>query len=291
MNRLTSRLGLNRSPKPPTFKEWSDTTTPDDVLNLFTTLIKSGTNDGQSSAFTPQQLASLEHLLSTLPTNAAGQIDINAIQSHLSTHHPSLRAHINAASSTISLLLHAHASFPFAEEVPLTKDALIRAIALLTQSSDSMWAQSADVGQQPAIRTRSRTARMEFIFSALARPETRMGVPTKEDVLDVLCRVRYPAPSSASYSQRRPISELEPLAERLLTPSLPSRDELCVSVAEFRGLAGVCYAMRDDGGVEAEKLLASKESLNRDEFKQWAKAASLPMCLHKLFCIPYLYPQ
>jgi hypothetical protein len=198
------------------------------------------------------------------------------VQAHLLKSFAPLASHIEAAFPTISLLLFSHASFPFATEVPFTKDALLRSLALLTQSSEYMFSQSADVGQEPAIRARSRTARVTFISSVLARPEPPTGVPTKDDVLDVLCRIRYPAPSSPSYSQRRPIAALEPLAGRLLRGSseLSRREGLRVSMPTLRPLADICNVLRNDSGVEAEKLLKGKESLDERDFKQWAKAVS-----------------
>lgn len=247
------------------------------MRDLFTTLVKTGTDDGQSAAFTPSRLAFLEQLIETRSSHAVGENGLEQeVQAYLVKSHPSLKSQLEAAVSTTSLLLHSHASFPFTEEAPITKDALIRSIGLLTQSSDYMFSQSADVGRQPAIRTRSKTARMDFLFSALARPESPTGVPTKDDVLDILCRIRYPVPSSPSFSQRRPIADLEPLAERLLpsSASLPSRDDLRVSIASLRPLADICNAMRNDNGAEGEELLIGKESLGRQEFKQWAKAVS-----------------
>jgi hypothetical protein len=198
------------------------------------------------------------------------------VQAHLLKSFAPLASHIEAAFPTISLLLFSHASFPFATEVRFTKDALLRSLALLTQSSEYMFAQSADVGHETAIRARSKTARVTFIFSVLARPEPPTGVPTKDDVLDVLCRVRYPALSSLSYSQRRPITALEPLATRLLPSSsgLARSEGLKVSMHTLRPLADICNVLRNDSGVKAEKLLEGKESLDEQDFKQWAKAVS-----------------
>lgn len=201
------------------------------------------------------------------------------MQALLVNGHPTLASDIDVAFSAISLLLHSHACFPFAEQVPLTKDALIRSIGLITKGSDYTFSQEAASGQDPTIRARSRTARMDFVFSALAHPEPPTGVPTKDDVLDVLCRIRYPHPKSFSMQQRMPITELEPLAERLLPASaaLPARETLRISVSSLRPLAQICNAMRTDRGVAAEEVLAGKESLDQKEFKQWAKAVSIMM--------------
>lgn len=281
----------------------------DHVYALFTKLIKSGTDDGQSAAFRPERLEALERVLEATATDATGEVAIEGVQAYLVNSHTSLANEVDAASSTISLLLHSHASFPFAKEIPLTKDALIRSVGLITKGSDHMFSQSAAFGQEPTIRARSRTARIDFIFSALAHPEPPTGVPTKDDVLDVLCRIRYPHPASFTSQQRRTITELDPLAERLLPPStaLPSTTSLRVSINELRPLARICNAMRDDKGVEAEKVLAGKESLDQSEFKQWAKAvssmvvpglihanrcqASLPAVLDRLFGVLSLPPQ
>lgn len=236
--------------------------------------MKAGSDDGQSAAFSSSRLAQLEQVLDSLPTNAAGEISIDDVYKHLASNHSYLKDAVPSPSSTLALLLRAHASFPFAGDVPLTKDALVRSVGLLTQSSDAMFAQSADVGNQPAIRPRSKTARMEFLFTVLARPDTKAGIPTKDDVLDVLCRIRYPAPSSPSYSQRRPLPELEPVATRLLPASLPSRDGLRVALVDLRPLADLCNAMKEDKGAAAERLLESKEEIGKEEFIEWAKAVS-----------------
>lgn len=219
----------------------------------------------------------MEHFLGALPTNASHEIDVKDVHAQLVKSHPMFKSQVEAAFGAIVLLLNAHACFPFAEETPLTKDAFIRSIALLTQSSDPMFSQSADVGQQPAIRKRSIAARMDFVFSALARPDRRFGMPTKDDVLDVLCRVRYPAPSNPSFVQRRPIAELDGMAGRLLPSPLPVKDDWRVSLMHLRPLADLCNAMRNDGGTEADKLLVGKESsgLGREEFKQWAKTVRI----------------
>jgi hypothetical protein len=42
----------------------------------------------------------------------------------------------------------------------------------------------------------------------------------------------------------------------------------------LRPLADICNVLRNDSGVEAEKLLEGKESLDERDFKQWAKAVS-----------------
>jgi hypothetical protein len=242
--------------------------------------MKDGTTDGQSAAFTPTRLASLERFLDALPTNASGEIDVKDVHARLAESHPSLKEQVEAALPVIILLLNGHACFPFAEEVPVTKDALIRSIGLLTQGCDHMFSQSADVNQKIAIRKRSMGARVDFIFSVLARHDKRFGMPTKDDVLDVLCRVRYPAPSSPSFSQRRPIADLEGMAERLLPSKLPDREDWSVSLMLLRPLADLCNAMRNDDGAEAEKLLVGRESLGlgRQAFREWAKAVSTLQC-------------
>lgn len=270
----------------------------------------SGADDGQSAAFTPEKLEALRHLLQEISTKATGEVPIEVVYAKLVNLHTGLAEEVAAASETIFLLLRSHACFPFAKGVPLTRDALIRSVGLITKSSDHMFSQSAAFGQEPTIRTRSATAKMDFVFSALARPESPTGVPTQDDVIDVLCRIRYPHPKSFTMQQRRVITELEPLAQRLLPPSsaLPSRDSLHVPMATLRPLANVCNVMNKDTSAEAEKLLADQESLNREEFIQWAKEVSrhstsfriymlkphqvdLPSRLHQLFGVLWLPSQ
>ena len=244
------------------------------MLDLFTAAVRSGADDGQAAAFSGETLARLDGVLGALPTTSEGVIGVEHVYEELAKSHAYLRDAAEALGRTVALLLGAHASFPFAEEVPLTRDALVRAVGMLTQSSDAMFAQEAECGGKTAVRARSKTARMEFLFSVLARPETGVGVPTRGDVVDVLCRVRYPAPASPTYSQRRPITELEPIAGRLLPEGLPERDGLRVEMVELRPLADLCNAMKEDGGVKAEEMLEGKKELEKEEFIQWAKAVS-----------------
>jgi hypothetical protein len=70
-------------------------------------------------------------------------------------------------------------------------------------------------GKKDVIRKRTPEKRLAFIFSALMWPPT--GLPTHDDVLDVLCRVQYPVHVAAKgQKMRRPVAELASLAERLL---------------------------------------------------------------------------
>ncbi|CAI6339398.1 unnamed protein product [Periconia digitata] len=283
MLHLASLIGL-RSPNPH-FGKWFRTASIDDVLNLFTDLVKSGAPDFQASAISESELDYLERLLDSFPALEYGGIDLTAVGSYLIANHPRIQSHVEDVSPTALSLLLGHCNFPFATEVKPSKDALIRSIALLTSSSDYMFSQEADIGSEPAIRARTVTARLEYIFSVLAHPPK--GVPTQDDVLDVLCRIPYPFPVSPTFVSRHTITSLQPMAARLLPSStdLPSRDSLRLSVAVLRPLADLCNIMITDRGAKAESLLEGKDELNELDFVVWAEAVELHGCLNSLFSV------
>lgn len=271
--------------------------------------MQSGAPDGQSSAYSSEKLNFLTSLISTFSTSESGEISIEDVHAHLLKSHSLLpSAKLQASLPTLSLLIRAHASFPFPRPALLNLASLVRALALLTSSTNAMFAQSAGLSGAPAIRPRSVTAKMEFLFSVLARPDIPTGVPTKDDVLDVLCRIPYPFSKNPSVLPRMTISSLEPMAERLLQTSteIPSRQDLRVDTETLRPLADLCNVMRKDSGAAAESVLQDRESLTKQEFIQWAQAVSkashiwllprthtihqiaLPRCLDSLFCVFFL---
>lgn len=193
---------------------------------------------------------------------------------HLIKNHPLIQTHIEVAGPTVSLLLLAHCSFPFPAEVPFTTDALIRALGLLTHKSNTLFARNTSNDSL----SYSPKDRMEFVFSALARPEPATGVPTIKDVVATLCRVPYPKRPHRTFHQTHTATSVRPMAERLLPSStnFPLRTDLRLSISSLRPLADLCNALLNDNGVEAEGILEGKESLDQREFIQWAQAVGTP---------------
>jgi hypothetical protein len=229
----------------------------------------------QPRSFTSAELGFIKQLLDTFPVDKADELDIDDIHSHLYRNHPSIQENVQAAYPVILILIYSHCSFPFASQVPLTKDALIRSLGLLTTRSNNLF-KPLRYKAEYSIQERTLTSKTEFLFSALAQPNPCTGVPKIDDILDIVSRVEYPHTLNPCMAPRRPLSHLYPTADRLLASSsdteLPSREILTVSTTVLEPLADLCKVIRDDDKVEGESLLAGKDSLTQEEFLQWATA-------------------
>ena len=214
-----------------------------------------------------------------------GIVDLDDLFAYLKEFHPAFADHIAAAVPALTTLLYAHANFPFVTDTPfsndrrLTIDALLHSLALLTSSCTLMWKQSDTLGGRgPSIFSRSARQRTGFMFSALINPPS--GVPTVDDVLDVVSRLEYPKPrSDFSFVRERPICEFVPLAERLLPKDLPKRKEMAVEVETIRSLFELSYAVRGFEKAATDDLLGKRETLRCDHFLGWADSVGVALCL------------
>lgn len=121
---------------------------------------------------------------------------------------------VNRAAPILASLILAHAHFPFMDPVTLTRDALLRAILLLTHHVELPFAQTCQIGHEYEIRKHPEKARLRFIYSALAGSYT--GVPTQDDILDIISRVKYPWQTwGKGIVRRQLLDDLKPLAKRL----------------------------------------------------------------------------
>ncbi|CAI6340858.1 unnamed protein product [Periconia digitata] len=291
MRRLATRLGIAR----PSFDQWCSTVTIEEVHEMTTELMVSGVPNDVPCIFTSAELALLKQLLGTFSIDKSGELSMDDIYSHIYQNHPSLRTQVQAAYPIISILFLSHCSFPFTSRVPLTKNTVIRSIGFLTSRSNYMFSYTRKFSSEYAIPRREVLSNIQFIFSALAQPERCTGVPTRADMLDVVSRIHYPLPSNPCMAKRRPISQLYPVADRLLASSsgseLPPRETLTVSVPLLRPLAELCDAIQNDGSVDGWSFLEGKNVLTHEEFVQWATAISLTVCIEKLFEVFLVRPN
>ena len=119
------------------------------------------------------------------------------------------------------------------------------------------------------IRTRTPSARLRFIYSALTNPPC--GAPTQDDVLDVLCRVKYPAQLAyKGQSLRRPVADLASLAERLEPVKEQSAVESmsAATVQQLRELVEAFPSPYQHLVVDTD--VDTSGSLRAEEFEKWA---------------------
>ncbi|KAJ4304631.1 hypothetical protein N0V90_000157 [Kalmusia sp. IMI 367209] len=224
---LLSPFKRKSRPKPPKspsnaemevlFQKWYENVTiPEIRILFFDTLIygheaTSGLVKAREKAYfdsiTQQLLLSpdTQHILPSSTINLLKQL-----------HGPKSSA-IEAAAPLLEALLTSHAYFPFADPLPLTPTTLLQAILLLTWRCKNYFKQSVSINGDDTIRSRPTHRRLLFIYSALSHPPT--GCPTHHDVVDVLCRIEYPMGRYAKPQNepvRKRVTELEPLAERLM---------------------------------------------------------------------------
>ncbi|KAF2449655.1 hypothetical protein P171DRAFT_197283 [Karstenula rhodostoma CBS 690.94] len=273
-------------------EQWMQSTTQDDIRLLFLKCFTEGNN------LWPPIVGSVElHYFQTaasrLEVALSGQIRMSSIICHLEQVHTSKIGAIQSAASLIKALITAHAHFPFSAPVELTEKSFCRAILLLTNRSQELFkqAEGGTIGgvESDYIRKRPDEKRLTFIHSALLIEPAGVstsdsGIPTQDDVLDVLCRVQYPAAVRGKHRvQRRPVSEFLPLAERL-EPSPEGKREYEVpgsQLALLRDLIAAFPPRWTESPVELEH--AEQDSLTAEQFVLWATKVQLLDSLNQLF--------
>ena len=163
---------------------------------------------------TPEELECFRSIVLSLTIGTDDQFDMISIMQHITHQHKENRETLQLNMKNLESLIASHASFPFTRAPRLTANALCRSLLLLTNRCESNFKQQVCLGGHKTIRTRTPSGRLRYIFSALTNPPS--GVPTQDDVLDVLCRVEYP--TQLAYKGqllRKPVTDLAPLAERL----------------------------------------------------------------------------
>ena len=226
-------------------------------------------------AVDPIELARFDDLVAGFDLDSDGQIELNSLLKHLTLSHATQTDLIRSTASNLEILITSHACFPFSSPTPLTRDAFCRAVLLLTSRCEKPFRFATWVSGKHGydyVRTRYPRDRLMFIYSALARPPT--GYSTSNDILDVVCRVRYPwFICSKNLDRLRPITDFIPLAERLEPSSLkdPSLlDPLPVSLLE--PLHDIAKAFPPRHKEPAADLgFGGADTLTMNEFLLWAR--------------------
>ncbi|KAJ8107270.1 hypothetical protein OPT61_g8982 [Boeremia exigua] len=195
------------------FASWEQGVTTDEIQKAFLSSLTEGDEDLHVD-ITAKELERFNAICSACQSRAEGQLDISSIVQYLVQAHDNKNEVLQLNKQNLENLVISHASFPFSTPTPLTSDAFCRSGILLIERCDSIFKQAISIGEHYVIRARSPSARLNFIFSSLTHPPT--GAPTHDDMLDVLCRVRYPVRIAAKGQfMRKPVEQLLPLAHRL----------------------------------------------------------------------------
>ena len=217
---------------------------------------------------TPEELECFSSIVPSLTVGIDGQLNISSIAQHILQQHTKNRESLQLNRINLESLIISHASFPFIR-AKLTADALCRSLLLLTNRCESNFKQQVCLGGHKTIRTRTPSARLRYIFSALTNPPS--GVPTQDDVLDVLCRVKYPAQLAyKGQLLRKPVTDLAPLAERLQ----PCKEQVVVenmSAATMQQLRELVEAFPSPyQHLVVDTEVDTSGSLRVEDFVKWA---------------------
>lgn len=216
-----------------------------------------------------------------------GQLQMSSIINHLTHAHntPAKAEAIQSAAVILETLIISRAHFPFSSPTPLTKEAFCRATIMLSDRCIENFKSSIIIGRDYVVSKRTNRKRLLFIYSALASPPTGKlhclylriiadfglsvpGMPTHDDVLDTVCRVRYPWRYYSKPNDepvRHPVTEFLPLAKRLeplqdakLPVSISTPHPLRDLVAAFpprRGRVPTDLSFENGGTVDAEQFV------------------------------------
>jgi hypothetical protein len=192
--------------------------------------------------------------------------------SHLVACHPQHAKTIKSASTLLTRLVQAHASFPFPTNVSedLTPSAVLQAILLLTNNCEKLFGAAGWIGDAVTIRKRTPKQRISFMFLSLA---SSPATPSVDDLVDVLCRVPYPRIRDRTGDlRRRKAVDLNPVAERLLGPDSKKHQDPIkashLSVTDFKQLKHLVAALHDASVVEG--LAQGQTEMDVDAFEKWA---------------------
>lgn len=217
----------------------------------------------------PAELEYFDNLIAGFDVTSDSELQMPPIIHHLTRAYATKAGVIQSTVCILETLILSHACFPFPSPVLLTKDAFCRAILLLTSRCERNFNQVESTSSHDTIRERSKQKRLTFIYSALVRPP--IGVPTHDDILDVVCRVQYPRGFYAKgIIRRRPISDFLPLAERLA----PSEDKTLpdsLPVLTLQPLKNLVAAFSPRRDKPVDDLgFGGREKLSAEQFVLWA---------------------
>ena len=226
---------------------------------------------------TPEELKYFHSIASGLTIGTDDQLDMQSILQHVLQEHRENREALQLNMTNLETLITSHASFPFTSSPKITADALCRSLLLLTDRCESNFKQEVGLGDHVTICTRTPSARLRFVFSALTNLPS--GVPTQDDVLDVLCRVQYPAQLAyKGQLLRRPVADLVPLAERLepLKEQTVAKNMSAVTMQQLKRLVEAFPSPYRHLVVDTD--VNTSGSLRVEEFVKWALQVCLLQC-------------
>ncbi|KAF2677755.1 hypothetical protein K458DRAFT_423695 [Lentithecium fluviatile CBS 122367] len=271
------------------FEFWVQNVTSVEIRDLFLKSLTSGCNEMLPKVVEPTELAHFNDLVADSDIAPDGQIELSSIVNYLASAHTTKSELIKSTASTLEILIVSHACFPFSSLTPLNRDAFCRAVLLLIARCEKSFKHATWISGKNGrdlIRKRTQQARLMFLYSALARPPT--GLPTNDDILDVVSRVEYPwYICRKNLIRLRPIIDFLPLAERLEPSSLKdpnSLGPLPVSILEpLRDLAEAFPPRYEEPA--ADLGFGGAGALTIEEFCYWAKKVRLLEALDQLFSV------
>ncbi|KAH8727618.1 hypothetical protein GQ44DRAFT_824929 [Phaeosphaeriaceae sp. PMI808] len=172
--------------------KWFKTTSIDDIYDQFLGTAISPCIERHCvppNLLTPSAVSSFDATVCTFRQTPNGEIEPSEVFRFLRHAHPSQALLIQSTQPSLMSLLYAHARFPFSNPVPLTRDALLRVVMLLTQ-------RGTDFFEKRIIEPPKRTDgdRLTYIFKVLATPNAGIGIIEYEDIEEVLLRLPFPPP-------------------------------------------------------------------------------------------------
>lgn len=224
---------------------------------------------------TPEELECFRSIASSITVGTDNQLDMSSVMQHILHQHKENPEALQLNRINLETLIISHASFPFTKTPELTVNALCRSLLLLTDRCESNFKQMVCLGGHKTIRTRTPSARLRFIFSALTNPPS--GVPTQDDVLDVLCRVKYPAQLAyKGQLLRKPVTDLAPLAERLqpCKESVVVENMSAATMQQLRELVEAFPSPYQHLVVDTEVDISS--DVHVEAFVKWALQVCMP---------------
>jgi hypothetical protein len=178
------------------------------------------------------------------------------------------KAHIiQRNASILESLIVPHACFPFSDTVPLTRDALCRAVILLTHKCKSTLGRKA--------KSPLSDRRLRFIFSAISQ-HTPAGVLSYDDMLDAVHRLPYPARANRvkGYVILKSRECLAPVADRL-EPGKPKSVTLePLPIAVLKPLEELVQAFKSERNpplADFNPKLPDVSEVSVEQFVEWAE--------------------
>jgi hypothetical protein len=215
----------------------------------------------------PEQLEHFNGAVSSLKLDSDGHIVPSSIPSHLANVFPKKAHTIQRNASILESLIIPHACFPFSDTVPLTRDALCRAVILLTHKCKSTLGGST--------QTPLSEKRLRFIFSAISQ-HTPAGTISYDDMLDVVYRLPYPAHANRlkGYATPKPRERLASVADRLEPgkPKLTTLEPLPIVVLKpLEELVQAFKSERNPPLADFNPKLPDVGEVSVEQFVEWAE--------------------